>query len=1778
MLAATRKSSGFWAVSGPPRITVGCYDSDRQSGVGFQVTSSDNNSSGIASTRSTAGTGFDFEDKVAAWLLLQMLSGAPLPGIEVRGERLRWQTKAFGYELDDLLVSGRDVDRNVRSLAISCKSNRQVGHNGLPKDFVQAAWRQRHSGDPEVSKANVALASRGRVASFSEPWSDIKTWTNAPPEVALPRIQASGKHQLIFDGARSAIQELSLEATLEDAAQFLKFVEVLPFDFQHVPSNDESGAIGACAKLIASGELADAQDLWQALLDCSKNQRLGGGSIDLWGVIEELRSKVDLLEHPNFAGSWRQLTSLTDDATALISGKLPTGHIVERQKLATAIGQSIDRNVVTVVSGASGGGKSAIVKHVISTGFSEYRRVWLRADEFMIAAQEATRTQVGVSQPLIDVLRASNTTRNILVVDACERLAEDGISQLKKLLDGIVPIGRAPSETAWKVVAIGQPIVLEQLASVSRRFAPGSEPIDVEPLEPSEARAALLGEPRLSWMANDQATLDALSNLKTLAWVIESAAAFSSDSSKAEPVSPTFIIDRLWSRWTGDRRPLSAILIRIAERDANFEPAPVESEIATPDLEQLERAPAAMPVLFDERRQLVFQHDLAADWARYQRLVELSNRPEQWAELAANPRWHAAFRFLAQSVLHQPTNDGFSTWDQIFREFETADGPLSRVCDLLLDGLYLDPTSEQWLEQRAMFLLEQDGRRLRRLLARFHHMATRPSSLASAAREDIKLHLEASLRVPIVGHWPAVVRFLEKHADAVAGLHATEIAKICKTWLGSVPAKASAGRSFPLRNVLARLALSTARSLQRAQETEPFFICNAESTIYEAAFAAARDLPEEVAQWALEMARRRPLCSDIGAERDVRERERRQREKERLDNDPEWRERVKAIQHSSLGFLEPKKLPPWPHGPNDSVEPRFRHVLLEIATLVPLMKASPHMAAELLLAGLIEDNPVEARDDHWMLDLRLGLACDDESYPPAYWKSSFYPFLQIDPTAAIDCLITLINFCTERWRETTSTSAAVGVRLWNDDLQDERIFAGNANVYDWTFKGTHDSTHMASGLMALEQWLRETCEQGRDVEPAIKQLMAEANSLAVIGVLAAVGKAHRKLFEGPLRSFLLNLDLIRIDAHTTNAGARHFLGDWWRYGEAAWNSARAWHHADFRKTTLQDLAIELSLTDAAFQADFINSLERWRETAGEIDIQTELWLAELDPRNRFRDEAGDWKTNYPAELASRVEAQVAGEWADTQHMTLPQRCIAVLNTKGALSLEDSKYLAGYIQADTPENVRSETRVRAQVAAAATLLIKSGEWLSQQDELKAACVVLLGALIDGLDEEGQRLSLPTAMYYPHPQFFAITAITSLWIQNVEPEQWEPQLVKILTSYNPSAISLAIQIAHGERERLGELWHRMQEITLLWSALLALRPRYAPESEQSWDNWRDRLRRCRITGVRSNARRSLLKLAERNERLMRRRVGRQVRERGDTLEEVDANRHFGWGLDDGVLEATSTWALKDEIEASDVDAVRDRLREIWAVERWRLTAKPERDSRLPHKLGLDVLACVAKLLARRDSGADTEIWQPILSMGGGGEAVLRQYCSRFFQCFSAGGEVDADRLWGVWRNMMEFALADEAFLGHDRWYRKEQAIRHVMGFGFEVFMQSLPGIEDLVHGQQDLFEVWASQHLDRGDDNIAAYAQFLCHPIAARVRARGFEQIVRAVRAQGGVRSSDRRLGPQILELVQACIEGMDLTKPKHSELRSCAIEIVDDLVAVGTPSALALQDRLRRSKH
>ena len=225
--------------------------------------------------------------------------------------------------------------------------------------------------------------------------------------------------------------------------------------------------------------------------------------------------------------------------------------------------------------------------------------------------------------------------------------------------------------------------------------------------------------------------------------------------------------------------------------------------------------PAACPLRITDNR-VRFDHDLAADWARFQRLKEDADEVAKWAHYAENPLWHAALRLLGQHLLRRSIGV-VNGWDAAFARAEAlGDTVPPLAADLLLDALFLDPTADARLEQRVEMLFENSGARLLRLLVRFEHVGTEPSisGAAEGPLRDFGLYLDAHFRTPVIGRWPAVARFLERHKERAAALASPIVARVCARWLTSVPVRLSSGEPMPLRLGLAELALATARTLQ----------------------------------------------------------------------------------------------------------------------------------------------------------------------------------------------------------------------------------------------------------------------------------------------------------------------------------------------------------------------------------------------------------------------------------------------------------------------------------------------------------------------------------------------------------------------------------------------------------------------------------------------------------------------------------------------------------------------------------------------------------------------------------------------------------------------------------------------------------------------------------------------------------------------------------------------------------------------------------------------------
>jgi hypothetical protein len=187
-----------------------------------------------ATTRSTAGPGFVFEDQIAANLLVKMLTGEPIPGLGDNGlgSVLRMQVSALGWAIDDLLA----LSPSASQLALSCKSNVQVTGTGLPESFVLAVWQQWKASRPpnpfDRTKDKLMLVTRGRHQTFEPLWTDIKNWCAEPGNpLSIARAKQTVAHSKIIESAKSAIQ--TVDGAVTDEEVLALFARLSGHTFRH---------------------------------------------------------------------------------------------------------------------------------------------------------------------------------------------------------------------------------------------------------------------------------------------------------------------------------------------------------------------------------------------------------------------------------------------------------------------------------------------------------------------------------------------------------------------------------------------------------------------------------------------------------------------------------------------------------------------------------------------------------------------------------------------------------------------------------------------------------------------------------------------------------------------------------------------------------------------------------------------------------------------------------------------------------------------------------------------------------------------------------------------------------------------------------------------------------------------------------------------------------------------------------------------------------------------------------------------------------------------------------------------------------------------------------------------------------------------------------------------------------------------------------------------------------------------------------------------------------
>lgn len=1731
-----------------------------------------------ATLRETSGAGFEFEDLIAAWQLVTALSGEQMPGVGGVGTQLQAQVSTLGWRFDDLLLTG-EANGEPRRLAISAKGNQQVTASGLPSSFVTQAWEQWRDQQGPFNRASdgLALVSLGTLPKFQATWREVKNACSGPDvALAMSRIGSNAKQAGVF----RSVQDPGGDASDEETIELIRRLHILPVDLQFVHSDTKNQSIAQCRRLLESGDVSEAEALWEELITVAADVRLRTGTITVPVLWSRLRVQFGLLQHPDFAGDWETLSKITSDQKARIETELFSGYAFPRTAKKASFRSAIEENEVTVVFGESGCGKSALVKSVLDVDFSSWNQVWFGPEELKTALSAARQGDLPLRHELSRVLNATVKARNALVIDSAERIEATEFQVIGELLKSILPAVAQP-EAAWRVVVVTQTqgwVDAEETMPAGRRAAF----VELERIKGSDAKLALLSSPTLGWLAAHDDTVAALTNLRTLGWVIKAGAALGSNASGL--ASHTAIADRLWKYWTQGRADVQALMMRLAQREASFERSFALTDLDPADTATFTQSPSELPLRLNEQTNRVeFEHDLAADWARFQFLKQVWRDTLQWAALAENPLWTNALRMLGQFLLRESAETG-PAWDIAFDAAAAAKNELAG--DILLDALCLDPEAERFLTDRLELLLANDAKVFNRLLLRFHHIATVPIGGPLATDPALGLYIEERYRSIVFGRWPPLLRFLVAQRERLRGLVSSALARVIQTWLTKTQRELSKGALMPFRREMAEIALAMARTVQ-VQKGRGVMYMTGEYSLYTAPLAGPADLPEEVGNWALELAGRRKVDADVERRIAAVGRENAMAHAKRLETDPEYRERQEKLRRMPPSISQfRERLPPWPLGARGEVDKDFRTACFKENGLQPLMRERPELAAEILLALIIEDQPEreEYRSDRF--DEELGLDYPKDAYPTAFWKSPFSAFLQVAPEVALDALIALVNFSTERWCAEAMKGREGPPPVVTLQFEDgsERAFPGWRQVFGWPQTNSLGNGNLFCALDALERWLTVQLDAGEDITAIVERLLREGNSAALVSVLLNVAKYRPPLLTGALAPLLTFPNLFYWDSVRVERIAHDFVNfvglNWLQGGQAMFDLARNWTLAPHRRKRFLDVVVELLLAedDVARRLKALVSTWTLPEDPKQA-LKFKLLFAALDSAN-YRPTADPetgaeaTKLVWPDDLSLEVQSWQSEEAQPLTYLFIPYRCEQRLQSGQTLTDEEAVYLYGLIEtcdADTEDDEAKKSTCR--LAAAATLIVLGEKWLAKTPEAQTHSLTVVRAAISGIPSTSGEIRNQHMGSIHNELTFAAHAVSHLWLAGDVGREWEADVLRLLTSGDTRALGVIVGIGYANRDQLGPAWWRLLQAGVLWSGLILLTRHHGDDevADRAWSRWLARLRRFPLRN--KNANLDSLDFKRVAAGCGRLEFYRRMRlyTSGERTWLGKPQRRPGGALDGHVLEAVFGWLMYGAGTGDRSSDTRLALR-IWDYDALRAKARAKRDRSGEYDLPTQhILPKIAALSLAAPENEDQAVWEPVLTHGPAAHYALEDFIRGLY--LRLGDSDDTAAFERVWRAVAEYGLAAD-WSKPGLWFYGERLICDLLGFGNEDSLARLPPGGAL--RMKDVYERWAPSHLGRDEECVTRFSRFLTTTFGGPLRLDGLRWTAAVLKANHPASHWYREsTGNALVELATAALASDADALSKDAEARQALVEVAAVLAAKNIPGALALQERIRR---
>jgi hypothetical protein len=1197
-----------------------------------------------------------------------------------------------------------------------------------------------------------------------------------------------------------------------------------------------------------------------------------------------------------------------------------------------------------------------------------------------------------------------------------------------------------------------------------------------------------------------------------------------------------------------------------------------------------------------------FSHDLLGDWARFQVLLFAGDSVAQRIKtVSAVPRWGRAIRLYAQSLAEQDV--GLARWKSRSAEL-TGDGASAQIAqDLFLDGLLFATNSESLLEQVWADLLADRGQILGRLLKRLLNVASVPDWRVALLREGGDPdQLAAWFRIPLPIYWYPTLRVLSRHAADVATHALRDAAEACVLWLKNMPLE------MPGRAEASALAIALAKEAQ-ALLAEGSHFTEKSQVIFEALLNAAPELPEEVAQVALELAERRPEPEHaIQRRREFQAREAKLRAEWRRRN-PEPRPRPSAVFPSRFsGEMRPQ----FPDGPARAVSDGFQSAVLDGVGMRALVATRPAVAKEVLLAVCIEE-PIHVdpyNNERAFIFRRYGLADWRRGYPAIYWRGPFLPFLQQQPAEALDAIVRLVNFVTSQWLE-----AVAGPSIDDESRRRFRIdfatadggtitWTGDGNVFGWHRSMSIDASTVECALMALEKWLYDEMEAERDVASWVEFIFRHGQSLAFAGVLVSLGLKFPKLFTRELQPLLSNYYVYRWQVQWAVSEQQEI----WAIGLSNLDRqlaplAVAWHRLPHRRTALQDLARWLMLRDEGSAAFLSQCRPAWLnllDGSGGDKRNIELFLARFDAANYTKTPQSDGtvlvEMHLPAHLETETQDRQETSAIKLLSLSLAGRARRLLREQEHLRPEDVGAFASEVQRlhewQPSDLGESEERYRTNSIAGgiAVLLVLHRDWLAEHPTVEQWCLDTIRTIHPSYDEHDSPAS---SMDHTAESFLGEIGVTLLCERN---DEWVVRMsIDGITGFYYNSPWFTMWRACLLRDRLATRFDELINVVVLWCAL-----RRAAHRESGHFDDHAVLARYRETVFRrliaGRLRGQMISL--RRIEILGRRVLTRVRRRTMTASEkvMEASRRE-WllrrqedrklSLDIPDIDTEVLWQglgflprlMRDPIP-SDGPRADHIVRELCDLE-LRMLALAEPDEGdweidgTPHHFESWIMQQVAELIAHRTSlEANRSYYRPILALG----PAAGDWVEAFLQAWiRVGLDVTTNRemFKATWKDMAQYAMTLRRWQPRrpGYWNPAETISVDLMGLRKEaVAVLGRAEYLDVVAGMASEFDDWAAKWLGHAMP-AAWFAHFLTTESGRSLLPTGVKRLAAVVASFRDGEWYDHDLGALFTQVLARCWTHLRKEVEGEPELRTAFLDTLTHLCARQVPEALHLRNKV-----